>query len=191
MSEALRRDEIKYTLLGILKEHGISVDAWGQGPTKTIDHLVKEVEEGETEIVIEGGNIVRVTSMVGVDVYVEVGGDIFRLREDKQVFANGSERRRSLPTSLGEKTCAGEESADAVLRSLHEELGIPIEGLRKVRMLDRQIVEKITQSYPGLRTRLIVDNAEVVIDARYFEPDGYVERQLGEKDVYFVWDRVE
>jgi hypothetical protein len=171
-----------------LQAHGFDVERWGEGPTKTVDALWQEISEGETELVEVEGELVRRTCVAGVNVFAELpDGSRYRLREDRQVFRNGAERQRSLPTSLGEKVKPGETTEVAVRRAIHEELGIAeVAGLTE---LGTERVVRRSQTYGGMQTELEMRLAEILLAPADFRPEGYIEHQ-DDKSVYFVWEAV-
>jgi hypothetical protein len=176
-------------LKDLLEEHGFDTSRWGEGPTKTVDALWEEVDLGETEILEAGGEIIRRTRVVGVDVFAKFeDGQAYRLVEEKQVYSNGSERRRELITSLGEKVKSGEDPEAAVRRAVAEELGIT--SLTDVELLKELIVEKASLTYNGLATQLLLRLAKVTISEEAFDPQGYTEVQP-DKSVHFKWEKLE
>lgn len=177
------------SLRQLLEGHGFDTAQWGVGATKTVDALWTEVEEGETEIVLLDGELVRRTSVAAINVTARsTDGVQYHLREEKQVFMNGSERRRNLITSLAEKIKPGEDTLAATLRALHEELGIVISPAN-VTYSGEQVLEKNSQTFGGIRTQLLLKIAQVEIATQDFNPDGYVERQP-DKSVYFTWEAI-
>jgi hypothetical protein len=78
----------------LLIQCGAPLEMWGLGKAKTVEHLLKEVEDGESVLsVSENGELVRTVSSVWLDVFaVDRDGGRWYLREDRQVF-NDEERR--------------------------------------------------------------------------------------------------
>lgn len=171
----------------LLEDHGFDTSQWGVGATKPVEALWTEVEEGETEIIQLDGELVRRTYVAAINVTGRsADGTCYRLQEEKQVFKNGSERRRNLLTSLAEKIKPGEGTTEATLRALQEELGI-VTAPVSMADLGEQVLEKQSQTFGGIRTQLLLKIAEVEIAAQDFNPDGYVEHQP-DKSVYFTWE---
>lgn len=176
-------------LEALLRSYGFDTTQWGEGATKTVSALWEEIAEGETDMIEVDGELIRRTYVAAVDVAATLSdGSHYKLREDRQVFANGSVRRRNLMTSLAEKIKPQEETKFAVVRALQEELGI--EKPAKVTLAGTQLLDKNSQTFGGIRTQLELSFAAVVIDEADFDPDGYVERQP-DKTIYFKWDEVE
>ena len=65
---------------------GVPVDKYGTGGFKTIGHLYKEVEEGETVLTEEDGGLVRRVEFVGARVIYRAPEGTLRLYEARQVF---------------------------------------------------------------------------------------------------------
>lgn len=174
------------TLRELLTKHGIPVDDWGMGEAKTLTHLLKEIEEGETVLVEdELGLLYRLIQGVGVLVeYTAPTGQRFVLKEDRQVFADGRERRRQLGDSVGEKCKRNEDPTEAAARAVREELGCQTPVL--LEQLETEQMEKVSQSYPGLLTQYRVCHFRAVLTTEQFNLDGYVETQE-DLTTYFVW----
>lgn len=171
-----------------LRAAGFDTTEWGDGATKRVDDLWEELESGETELSLVDGELVRKTYVAGVDVYAESGGQWYRLVEEKQVFANGAERRRELASSIAEKMRPQESIEEAAHRALQEELGVT--GPVSVSSTGEDVIQKASQSFGGMQTKLHRRTASVQISEQDFRPEGYVERQP-DKSIYFVWQPVE
>jgi hypothetical protein len=178
--------------VAILESAGLPLQDWGQGSSKTVGHLLAEVRDGESLISVgRNGEIRREVDVVGVDVlHVTAGGDVYLLREDRQVYKKEYQkdkrvRQRNLSTSLGEKIKLGEDPVDAANRSLSEELGVAeTTGLYS---LGFQETIDPTDSYPGLVSQKTLHLFVAQIPAESFVPEGYVEKQ-GDKTNYYLWD---
>jgi hypothetical protein len=169
----------------LLEYHGFDVSQWGVGATKPIDALWEEVSQGESELIEADGELIRRTHCVGVDVFVELAnGSRLKLREDRQVYKNGSVRSRNLISSLAEKTRPDETPAGSVSRAIKEELGIA--AVKSMKIGDRLIINKDSETYNGMATQLVIRLAEVELYLTDYQPDGYVEVQT-DKSVYFTW----
>ena len=183
-------------LKSALMDAGLPIDKWGEGPTKTYLDLWNEIAEGESEMICpqtfetrsEYGEIIRQTNVLGIDVYAESDGKVYRLKEEKQVFNNGrGERKRELLTSLAEKIKLDENHEQAVLRAVEEELGVlNLDSLYKT---DDVELWKTTPTYPELPSKLMIYCYAVIIADSDFDPSGYVENQPT-KQVFFTWDRL-
>lgn len=175
--------------VAVLESAGLPLQEWGQGSSKTIEHLLTEVRDGESLIYIgRSGAIRREVSVVGVDVlHTTASGDVYLLREDRQEYKDGRVRRRQLSTSLGEKIKPDENPVNAAKRSLSEELEV-VEtiGLYSLGSEERM---RTTDSYPGLASNKIVHSFVAHIPAMSFVPDGYVEKQK-DKTNYYSWNLI-
>lgn len=110
----------------ILKQYGVSTKSWGQGQAKTVAHLQKEADEGESVLEEHEGSLVRFTTILNFDVFFRDGSVLYHLCEDRQEFVDGRTRHRTfLSCSVAEKVKA-EEKVDNILvaRALEEELGV-------------------------------------------------------------------
>ena len=173
-----------------LEDSGIDTSKWGKGQAKTIEHLKREIESGESVLEEdEAGNLIRRLYIVGADVYyMSRDGKKYRLKEDRQIFADGRERRRDYGHAVSEKMKPGEDPKVAIVRGIREELGIagvidPQKTLEDERLL-------LSRSYPGLVSKYIGYGFEVILDEEQFKPDGYVEEQE-KMNTYFIWEEVE
>lgn len=183
-SEREFNDESVVRISRLLDQFAIDTSRWGMNGAKTIEDLVAEIAAGESLLEECGGELVRVTTSLGVDVFVRIYGKTYLLKEKVQVFADGYERRRNLSTSLGEKLLPGEDIIAAVRRALKEELGVDL--IDDLSIGDEEFMERQSNSYPGLKTHITIQHAAVEISPSQFVAEGYVERQLT-KTTYFVW----
>ena len=105
---------------------GIDMSHFWIGKAKHLHSLLKEIQDLETELIIDdSGNVVRKVRIVGAYIYYICSqGTKYFLKEDRQIFTDGRERRRSFPVSLAEKCSKQEDSLVAIIRGIKEELGI-------------------------------------------------------------------
>lgn len=173
----------------LLEDNGIDISQWGKGAAKTIEHLQKEIVEQETFLIIgETGELIRKVVIVGADIYyTSQDGKRYRLKEDRQVFNDGSERRRDYGHAVSEKMKIEEEPEIAMIRGIREELGI--EGV--IQLSKTEADEKVisSPSYPGLNSHYIRYGFEVFLSENQFNIEGYVEEQA-DKKTYFVWEQI-
>jgi len=189
---ALLENEDGYTIQGLqlqLEKAGIDLPQWGKGAAKTVAHLQQEIKAGETILSAdERGKLLRTVTVVGANIfYHSPDGKTFRLREERQVFADGRERRRNLGHSVSEKMKPDENPRDAMLRGIREELGITGEIELTEAGTDEQLL--LSPSYPGLQSRYIRHDFDVVLNDEQFRPEGYIEEQL-DKRTCFVWEEM-
>ena len=169
-----------------LEKYGIPVNTWGQGATKTLQQLEKEIANGESEIVEENGTITRRVSVLTIDVfYVDESGKTMKLKEQKQVFKSGDIRERQLSTSMAEKLKSGEQPNEAaVKRAIAEELGIT--GKVTISAGQPSTADTSSPSYPGLPSQMQLHQFSATITGADYKA-GYVEVQK-DKSSYFVWE---
>jgi len=171
----------------VLREHGTDLECFGVGSAKTLADLHAEIANGETLLVEVDGHLVRRVSVLGVDVFANIEGErIIHLVEDRQVFADGRVRRRTMPTSISEKLHPGEDPLEAVTRALDEEINISEFTL--LTPTPRKRVEKGgSQSYPGILSEYTKYEVDVLIAPSEYLADGYREIQVGNKVTHFLW----
>jgi hypothetical protein len=179
----------KKDLVTLLGAHNIPLEQWGIGKAKTVDHLLQELEEGETRLTVQNGGLVRISVGVGLNVHVHVDGVPYRLFEKEQRFSDGRTRTRDLSTSLGEKLKPGEDPERAVYRALREELGIKGDPrfLRQFlfgRTLETK--ERPSDSYPGIRSHYTLHVFEFIMPPQHYRAEGYREVRPDQTTV-FVW----
>ena len=179
------------TLLQILVDAKIPVDQFGTGSAKTVQHLLSEVADGESVLSVDAkGKLYRELSVLWVDVLsTHASGDVYALKEDRQVFNDGREKRRQLNSSIGEKLKLGEEPVRAVARALAEELGIQEEETTSLHYLGEEQKVHTPDTYPGLESSYYFYKYATVISEVAFKPEGYVEYQ-DDKTNYYVWELI-
>ena len=185
-NQEIKREEI----LSLLKKYSMPYEQWGQGETKDIEYLFREIEAGETVLIEEKGELIRNVFGVGVDVYYENKEGRLKLMETHQEFSDGRIRKRpQLESSLAEKIKAGEEPEKAAARALEEELGLKIKP-EEIQFI--QIDENIRdpQSYPGLKSKYIIHRFKISLPPDLFRPEGYTEDREDLKS-YWQWEKQE
>jgi len=169
----------------VLDSHSVPVEEWGLGSAKTLGHLIAEVASGESVLEVgEDGKVYRKIKVVGVDVFFNSFSGRLVLKEDRQVFNDGRQRRRDdLAASITEKVKPKEDVIHAALRALDEELGF--KGV--VVDYDRNFETKgESTAFPGLTTELQISVFATKIHADQFKEKGYIEAQP-DKTSYFIW----
>lgn len=173
-----------------LEDAGIDVSNWGKGGAKTIEHLQREIDSGEAELVTnEQGELLRKVTIGQADVfYISPEGKKFYLKEEKQIFKDGRKRERELDPSIAEKMKPDESPAEAIERGIREELGV--EGELEIKQIgvDEEINE--SPSFPGLKSQYSLYKFEAMFNDDQFNPDGYIEEQE-DKNTYFVWEELD
>ena len=190
MGNAPKKEIITDVLKKQLEQAGIDTSVWGSGETKTLAHLQKEIESGETVIITgEKGELLRKVVVGGADIYYESpDGTKYRLKEDKQVFKDGRERQRNLGQAVSEKMKPDEDPQSAMIRGVQEELGI-IGEINLIEVgVDKQIID--SPSYPGLQSQYVRHKFRATLNNSQFNPEGYIEKQP-DKSTYFIWEKVD
>ena len=168
----------------------IDISKWGAEQAKTPEHLLEEVENGESILVTdEAGELLRKVVMGGVSVYyTSSDGKRYRLKEEKQIFKKDNrERRRVLEQSVLEKMKPNEDPEEAMIRGIREELGI--KGEIVLTKIDMNEESEMSTSYPGLLTQFTRHIYETTLNDEQFRPDGYTEEQP-DKSTHFIWEEV-
>jgi hypothetical protein len=169
----------------MLKNKGIDTELYGTGTFKTIGHLYQEIHEGETELTDEDDQLVRRVQFVGARILYKKDGEWLRLYEEKQIFKDGRERRRTnMPYSAAEKFKSGEDPKEVIVRGMKEELKLDITK-DQFAFYNKKEIEN-NDDYPGIKSFHIGYEFLVVLNDEQYNPDGYIERQ-SDKDVYFTW----
>lgn len=179
-------------LVDILRRQKIPISEWNKGEAKSIEHLFEELRH-EANLVILDGKVVRRITVIGIQVFYlhpELG--LLYLQEKQQIFKDGREepvRVRHLSASVSEKLKAHEELVsypDGVYRAIREELGIEDRSLR-FSYIDTELHQPSpSASYPGLLTTRMIHTFEMIMPAKHFRIEGYIERQP-DKDTEFEW----
>lgn len=177
------------TLKTQLENAGVDISSWGTGKAKTLEHLQKEIEEGETVLTTnESGELIRLLTVASADIiYTSKDGKQYQLKEEKQIFKDGRERQRNFEHAISEKIKLKEDPEMAIARGIKEELGIEsVIDLIKIEDT-KNLVE--SPSYPGLKTEYNMHKFKAALNDEQFNPDGYVEIQDG-LTTYFIWEEV-
>jgi hypothetical protein len=166
----------------------IDTSTWGTGEAKQVKDLYEEIKNGETVLTTDDeGRLLRQVTVCGANVYYIKEGKTYRLKEEKQVFADGRERRRTVPHSVSEKAKPNEDPNDGIIRGLREELGI--KGEIALTPMEISTKRLSSRSYPGLQSQYVTHAYEVILTDEQYNPNGYIEVQE-DKTTYFVWEEV-
>lgn len=189
MEEPHNNERDLYELTAILQQSGIDTSLWGVGRAKTLRHLQKEIEEGEIVLTHNTeGKLVRKLIVGEADICcILPDGKKYRLKEERQVFTGGRERRRNLPYAVSGKVKVNENLEDALVREVKEELGIEGEVLL-VKKGNREETRD-SESYPGLKSEYNIHTFELTLTPEQFRKEGYKEVQQ-DKTTYFVWEEM-
>ena len=174
----------KEEINALLTKHKVPLYQWGKGEAKTIDHLYREIEAGECQLVETGEGLQRLIAGVAVRIYHQKDGQRQILLEDRQVFTDGRTRRRDDLIGLGEKMKAGEDPALAARRVFTEELQIEEEIPLDYRGQSAR-GPLTSKSFPGLLTCYETHLFETEMPAKLYR-ENYTEVQP-DKTSYFAW----
>jgi len=184
-------ENLKQELINKLNQFDIPIDKWGKGETKTVKHLLDEIQSGESILIRDNKNkeLSRKISFLAIDVLYEDKSGQYKLVEKKQIFNDGRERVRNLDTSLGEKIKSNEiDIKDVTKRAIFEELGI----IGGIKFVDNQKTIKETvdsKSYPGLKSLHTKIHVTIKLKPSQYISKGYKETQK-DKTTYFVWKKI-
>lgn len=185
-------EEFNYDLTelsNLLSRYNIPFKYWGQGKSKTLNHLLDEIQNKECYLEEKNENITRYIEFVGVKIYYRnENGETWTLKEDRQEFKDGRIRRREMPNSVSEKMITGEDAALAAARGIKEELGIEIEKNQLTKRQDL-FYNGGSLSYPGLKTKYKGHKFICYLNKSQFNEEGYVENQK-DKSTYFKWKKL-
>jgi hypothetical protein len=174
-----------------LHAHGARFNSWGKGNSKTLDHLLSEIEKGESQLIEKEGRLVRKEEGIGMNIFYHANGRILQLFTEEVIFSDGTRESREIPFSLGEKKQSEETPRQTAKRALLEELGIdyPIVLIEKMEFnkIHHGLVPSTT--YPGLFTERIIHVTQMEMPQEYFKSEGYAEAQL-DKTTIFKWHEV-
>jgi hypothetical protein len=164
-----------------LNDYDINPNDWGNGETRTLKELYKEIVDGETELSDNFGELIRTVTVVGIVVTC----NDFKLKEDRQEFTDGRIRHRDLTVSCAEKLIKGETPKQAAVRCIKEELGIEIHESELVPHVNHSTAD-MSSSYPGLKCVYHRNQFDYEMKMEFFKPEGYQEFQEN-KTTYFIW----
>lgn len=176
-------------LINLLKRYNIPCDIWGTGKSKTIQHLLDEIQGEECSVIEEDGSLTRYIEFVGIKIfYTDEEGNRWFLKEDRQEFNDGRTRRRNIPSSVSEKMKFGEDPLISAIRGIKEELGVKIEGHQLSKRRDLHY-DGGSVSYPGLDTKYKGHRFLCEFKIEDFNSNGYIEVQR-DKKTFFNWVKI-
>src|SRR3989344_6715249 len=166
----------------------------GTGVAKTFEHLLRELADGESTLVVRdhagAQRLVRTIRPVLLRISsVRPGGNKeVVLVESRRVFRDGRDATRSLSASIAEKRGNSETPESAICRALAEELSVTFsaEELTTIIQLppSRPRIGEST-SFPGILTELDELYYELAMPKRHFR-EQYIEEQE-DKTTFFSW----
>ena len=183
-------------MTAFLRGHGIPIETWGIGVSKTLAHLHQEISVGEAVLVSHGHQLLHCTTSACVNILHRREGRLLYLIEDKQVFKDGRVRDRKARTqaSVVDKLKPGESPRAGAVRAIQEELCISLDRTEEDQLLVGRppkihIGPVPSKSYPGLWSNHTLHLFEWTMPDLFFKPEGYIEEQT-DKTTYFVWVRI-
>lgn len=158
----------------------LPIHLYGIGQAKSFDRLVEEIKTGETQIIFENNQPIRLIQVARV--YVFCKGQ--QLVESKQTIKGQGDRVRNLDC-VSEKFFLAESAFDAACRGIEEELGLSTRGTDLL-SLGKKTEERESPSYPGLKTRYDFFDFKWDMPERHYCPEGYVADE-GDCVTFFNW----
>lgn len=175
-------------LKGQLGKFSIPFENWGTGKSKTLNHLLDELENDECGLTETDGSLTRTIEFVGIKIFYNSKDERWFLKEDRQEFKDGRIRRRNMPSSVSEKMKFGEDPLNAAIRGIKEELGIDIKSTQLSKRRDL-FYNGSSLSYPGLQTKYKGHQYICELEPQQFDTNGYIEVQK-DKKTFFVWEKI-
>ena len=175
-------------LKGQLSKFSIPFESWGTGKSKTLNHLLDELENDECGLTETDGSLTRSIEFVGIKIFYNSKDERWVLKEDRQEFKDGRIRRRNMPSSVSEKMKFGEDPLNAAIRGIKDELGIDIKSTQLSKRRDL-FYNGGSLSYPGLQTKYKGHQYICELEPHQFDTNGYIEVQK-DKKTFFVWEKI-
>jgi len=163
-----------------LVNHGVSEDNisfWGQNGTKPLSALLKEIKSGETILVLNNNNVVRLVKVVSIRIF-DSPAKTRVLKETGHYDQNMNKIRDRKNIGILEKMEPGEKPINAIIRGIHEELGNRYaHNLRFFKgnptyNIDKPDIKLGSNSYPGLNGQYM-----------FYKEEGYIPVLTQEKSV--------
>ena len=161
----------------------LPLERWGTGPSKPIDLLVKEINEGEAQL-----GIVRYVWKVRIRITCKRKKKWLLLVESKEFKDGHVTVSRTMSSSEKMKQGKGERPLQCAVRAVAEELGIkrvPQKSFKPLADGKPEFEVGESKSYPGILNYTRVFNFAWEMPHRYFKKF-YVE-QLPHRTSVFSW----
>lgn len=175
----------------LLEQKGIDTSGWRtEQACKTVRHLATELLQGDAKL--EGadadGELLRVAHVINLFVFAIVGGKKLQLVEERQVFnGDGKVRERNM-AFLSEKKSIPEDVTEGCKRALREE--IQLEAKTDISVLRTYGKTGDSPSFPGLKSKYVIHEAEITLAEDQYDAEGYAEHQP-DKSTYFAWKQAD
>ncbi len=169
-----------------LESAGVDTENWGQNKSKSIEDLKKEIENGETELILsQNGEILRKTRVARVNIFFQNDeGETLKLIEERRLYANGREKFRDKSHSISKKIKNNQTPENAIKKAIIKKLGISDEI--KIEETDTVEDTNMSPSYPSLRSVYVFHNFKSYLSKEQFNSEGYIGKQ-SDKVTYYVW----
>lgn len=146
----------------------LPLDKYGIGKAKSFTRLMEEIKSGETQIIFENNQPIRLIQVVRVYVFCKEQ----QLVESKQTIKSQGNRFRNLDC-VSEKFKLSESALDAACRGIEEELGLYVKE-SDLLLLGKKTEEQESPSYPGLLTRYDFYDFRWQLPEKHYRKEGYV-----------------
>lgn len=157
----------------------LPVHLYGVGASKSFEGLLTEIKSGETQIIFENNQPIRLIQVARV--YVFCKGK--QLVESKQTIKGQQDRFRNLDC-VSEKFKLSESAFNAACRGIEEELGIYVKSSDLI-LLGKESEERESPSYPGLLTRYEFFDFRWELPERHYRKE-YIADE-GDCVTFFSW----
>jgi hypothetical protein len=162
-------------------DRALPLHLYGQGASKSVDSLIREIDSGECQLIWENGIPIRVLRVSLITVRSPLGS----LWEERQEFHDGRVRFRKIE-GVAEKCRPYESFEETAFRGLQEELGIErsivAPTLQEI-CGETECCARFSTSYPGLKSQY----TRGLFDLWLNEPAQHYVEWGSDKTTYFVW----
>ena len=177
-----------HRLGNLFHEFNVCTDSWGKGEAKMVYDLLKEIEQGESYLKIDGNGLSRVTEIVKIlilDPQHPERGYLFQLSE--QMPDGRIQERNNHPS---ETIKSGESPKQAAIRGIEEEIDLRGSSYR-LEPQESTVENRASKSYPELPCQYIihpfkVDIASIPLD--WQEP--FSVPQKDGSTLFFGWKNI-
>lgn len=139
----------------LLMEHAIDTTTFGRGEAKSMENLKRELKDGSSKLTLDETrhrNLVRVTDIVILRVWIAIAKHDLFLIEASERFSDGRERK-DLYRLPGSKRLPQESTQQTVIRILRTELAMQESWVSfQLGDAERFEEEQESKSFPGVRT---------------------------------------
>jgi hypothetical protein len=170
----------------LLERYNIPFQTWGTGTSKPLEKFFQELKTGEAKLIEVDGQLIRVVSLVVINVYFKSDHQLFKLFESHQIYNNGRIIKRNLPDSIYEKLMPNEDPIDGAKRAIAEELSIT----QPLNLVLKDVRKNLQQgiSFPGILTQDTQYLFDLLLPQTLYK-DLYTEVQK-DKTSFFHWQEV-